>query len=182
MAAGKGGAYHSHFNSKLEGVPIVGKIPLLPLNTKFKGPAPPADGKDIIDEAIFFFRANVLFSRFEFEGDADVLLVYATLCIQEIMQTLKSFKTKKEAEKGFTTLMHAKFNLPSGNGPMKRRGLCPKPTNSADADKQRNYLKQMRSELFTRMFEVLFTEEGGKNKWWYGFQKKKFMGMDPMKK
>lgn len=29
MTLGEGGAYHSHFNAKLDGIPIIAKFPLL---------------------------------------------------------------------------------------------------------------------------------------------------------
>lgn len=41
---------------------------LLPLKTTFRGPAPPlANGEemDIIDEALYFFKANVFFRTYE---------------------------------------------------------------------------------------------------------------------
>ena len=39
------------------------------------------DKKDIIDEAIRYFRANVLMASIDLKGDADNLLIYLTLCI-----------------------------------------------------------------------------------------------------
>jgi hypothetical protein len=51
-----------------------------------RGPAPvqQADGKDIIDEAINFFRANVMFKNFEMKGPADRTLCYLTLFIHQV--------------------------------------------------------------------------------------------------
>ena len=41
---------------------------------------------DIIDEAIIYFRANVLFKNFNIEGDADKLLFYITVFIQKCLE------------------------------------------------------------------------------------------------
>ena len=43
------------------------------------------DKKDIIDEAIRYFRANVLMASIDLKGDADNLLIYLTLCISGVM-------------------------------------------------------------------------------------------------
>lgn len=56
-------AYHSQF---LEINQSVGNTAILPIKTQFRGPAPPcASNFDIIDEAIYFFRANVFFRTYE---------------------------------------------------------------------------------------------------------------------
>lgn len=45
----------------------IGNMALLPIRTHFRGPAPPFNGKDldIIDEALYFFKANVFFRTYE---------------------------------------------------------------------------------------------------------------------
>lgn len=62
-------AYHSSFienNSSIKLKPI-GNMVLLPIRTQFRGPAPLYSGNemDIIDEAIYFFKANVFFRTYE---------------------------------------------------------------------------------------------------------------------
>lgn len=54
---------------------------LLPLRTQTNGPAPLTKDRDIIDEALEFFRVNVLFKSFDIKGPADVVLVYLLVCI-----------------------------------------------------------------------------------------------------
>ena len=39
---------------------------------------------DIVDEAIYLFRANVLFRNFEVQGSADRTLIYLTLLIHQV--------------------------------------------------------------------------------------------------
>ncbi len=46
-----------------------------------RGPAASTSDTDVIDEALAFFRANVLFRSFEVKGASDKLLVYLTLYI-----------------------------------------------------------------------------------------------------
>ena len=49
----------------------------------------PTDEADIVDEAIDYFRANVLFRSFEMQGAADRVLAYLTLYIQQVRQHAK---------------------------------------------------------------------------------------------
>lgn len=57
-------AYHSSF-TKSQGT--IGNMALLPIKTTFRGPAPLFNNKDqdIIDEALYFFKANVFFRTYE---------------------------------------------------------------------------------------------------------------------
>lgn len=48
---------------------------------KVTGPVASTSGADIIDEALAYYRANVLFRTFEVKGPSDKLLVYLTLYI-----------------------------------------------------------------------------------------------------
>ena len=65
-------------------------IAFLPLKTKAAGPASKADfdGDDIIDEAIMQFRANVLFKNYDVRGPADKTLIYLTVFIQKLLETV----------------------------------------------------------------------------------------------
>ena len=168
-------AYHSHFNDAE--CRMIGDIPLLPIKSEIRGPAPSGSekDKDIIDEAIHYFRANVLFKNFEILGDADRLLVYLTLCIQEIIVKLHSSKSKAEAEKRHRKMLHDKFIIP-GDAKFPLKNFFQAPKSSGDADKLRSYLKQLRAELFQRMMVILYAADGTRNKWWFGFYKKEFMG------
>ena len=51
-----------------------------------KGPAVTVHEHDVVDEAISFFRANVLFRNFEVKGPADKLLLYLTLYISACLK------------------------------------------------------------------------------------------------
>ena len=47
-----------------------------------------------VDEALNYFRANILFSQFEVEGGADLTLVYLTAWIADCLRKLQKEKTK----------------------------------------------------------------------------------------
>lgn len=56
---------------------------LLPIRTHFRGPAPPFNNKDldIIDEALYFFKANVFFRTYEIKVQITYMFIF-------IMQSL----------------------------------------------------------------------------------------------
>lgn len=56
-------AYHSQIR---EFSSAVGNIAILPLRTQSRGPAPMANiEQDIIDESLYYFKANVFFRTYE---------------------------------------------------------------------------------------------------------------------
>jgi actin related protein 2/3 complex subunit 3 len=57
-------AYHSQL---LDYNQCVGNIAMLPFKTQYRGPAPPFTGgdTDIVDESIYYFKANVFFRNYE---------------------------------------------------------------------------------------------------------------------
>ena len=60
-------AYHSTFAVDPQNDRMVGNCVLLPLNSKYRGPAYPANSDyDIIDECLDLFRANSLFKTLKF--------------------------------------------------------------------------------------------------------------------
>ena len=52
-----------------------------------KDPAAIVHKTDVVDEAISFFRANVLFRNFEVKGPTDKLLLYLTLYISACLKS-----------------------------------------------------------------------------------------------
>lgn len=55
-------AYHSQI-SKVDD--HLSSFALLPIRTQTRGPAPIASGEDIIDETIYYFKANIFFRTYE---------------------------------------------------------------------------------------------------------------------
>ena len=90
--------YHSKHNDKQ--CKTACKASVLPLKAgSVKGPASEFIAQsdkdvDIVDEAINYFRANILFSQFEVEGGADLTLVYLTAWIADCLRKLQKEKSK----------------------------------------------------------------------------------------
>lgn len=57
-------AYHSTIK---EFPSVVGNMAILPLRTQYRGPAPSqmSNDNDIIDESLYYFKANVFFRTYE---------------------------------------------------------------------------------------------------------------------
>ena len=172
-------SYHSKLNKNDEGFPSCSGFLLAPLKTDARGPADkcPADVKDIIDETISFFRANVLFRNFEVQGDADRTLIYLTLYLHQCLVKFERIEDRAQGAKEMTIMAKGAFVLPGENGwPLGT--LFPAPKSKDEADLIRGYMKQAREEVGKRALNLLFDEQGKKNKWWQAFSKRKFMGKE----
>jgi len=107
-------AYHSQYMNPQQ---VVGNIAVLPLKTQFRGPAPKEMGEvDIIDEALYFFKANVFFRTYEVKGEADRLLIYLTLYITECLKKLQKCSNKNQAQNEMYALAISKFDIPGDPG------------------------------------------------------------------
>eukprot|EP00927_Polykrikos_kofoidii_P028074 TRINITY_DN24571_c0_g1_i1.p1 TRINITY_DN24571_c0_g1~~TRINITY_DN24571_c0_g1_i1.p1 ORF type:complete len:204 (+),score=20.91 TRINITY_DN24571_c0_g1_i1:83-613(+) len=172
-------AYHSKFN-RGEHQCMYG-CALLPLRTRFRGPAPSmpdnatgSDAEDIVDEAIRSFRWNILFKNFEVLGPADRVLIYLTLWIQKCLFVAFQAPNPDEAVRQLESL--AASEIPGPGDPKFLLGPLFLPGDARDAQTARNYLKQLRQETFARMSPLMFIE-GQQNKHWFMFSKKRFMNI-----
>ncbi|EDO39405.1 predicted protein [Nematostella vectensis] len=165
-------AYHSSLSAPLS----VGNMALLPLNSSFKGPAPSGDGSaDIVDETLYYFKANVFFKSYEIKSEADRVLIYLTLYVSECLKKLQRIQSKEQAKKEMKTLAMANFHLP-GDAGFPLNAMYQKPANKQEADNMRAYLTQLRQELGQRLVEKVFDPQTDKpTKWWMCFVKRKFM-------
>jgi len=168
-------AYHSNLSSDT----TLCKMALLPLKqTKpQRGPAPKlnADEDDIIDESIYFFRANVFFRNYEIKSPADRTLIYITLYIQECLKKLERCGSRKEAENEMYTLAIQNFDIPGDPG-FVLNAMYGKPSNRNEADQTKAYIQQLRHEIGSRIIEKVFDPNTDKpSKWWLCFTKRKFM-------
>jgi|TARA_B100000780_G_C20855283_1_gene339942 actin related protein 2/3 complex subunit 3 len=174
-------AYHSKFN-ELEGVRSIGGISILPIKaTASKGVATLAndDEKDVIDETLEYFRANMLFSTFDIKGDADRMLIYMTAFASECIKKLAKEKVdnKEAGIKNLHSLSISKFQLPGDSNFLPGLGqFFEKPSSKSNADFLKQYLSQCRTEMAARLAERIFNEDGTPNKWWFSYSKKSFMG------
>ncbi|KAJ3413285.1 Actin- protein 2/3 complex subunit 3 [Chytridiales sp. JEL 0842] len=169
-------AYHSSFNG--QDFRCIGNTALLPLKSKIRGPAAPADpsAEDIVDEAIYFFRPNCFFRNYEIQGAADRVLIYLLLFIQECIAKLAVKNVGlTEGQKLLTTHALQSFAIP-GDATFPLNALYEKPASRADADALRQYFSQLRQEVALRLVSKIY--DGDKvSKWWMCFSKRKFMGI-----
>ncbi|KAI9591326.1 ARP2 3 complex 21 kDa subunit, partial [Syncephalis fuscata] len=170
--------YHSAFNTN--DARSIGGIYLLPLKTKYRGPAPtPADvdAPDAIDEALDLFRANCFFRNFEIKGDGDRLLIYGILYISDCLgkiATKNPAPSQQDAQKLLQTHSLGKFPMP-GDATFSLNAVYSAPNGRPEADTLGQYLQQYRQELSDRLVAHLYAD-GSLSKWWMSFQKRKFMG------
>ncbi|XP_034948334.1 actin-related protein 2/3 complex subunit 3 [Chelonus insularis] len=166
-------AYHSSFAKNNVSL---GNMALLPLKTSFRGPAPssPPDKDDIIDEALYYFKANVFFRTYEIKSDADRVLIYITLYITECLKRLQKCSTQNQAITEMYSLAISKFDIP-GDPKFPLNSVYAKPSSPAEADQMRQYLQQLRQETAARLVDKVYCNNGKPSKWWLCFAKKKFM-------
>lgn len=165
-------AYHSSLQSPQK----IGNIALLPLKTTFKGPAPKEVGdQDVIDEALYFFKANVFFRNYEIKGEADRTLIYITLYITECLKKLQKCASKNTGLKEMYSLALQRFELP-GEAGFPLNAMYTKPSNRDEEETMRAYILQLRQETGVRVCEKVFDPETDKpSKWWLCFAKRRFM-------
>ncbi|KAL3856801.1 hypothetical protein ACJMK2_011518 [Sinanodonta woodiana] len=166
-------AYHSQFTSPPK---LVGNMALLPLRSQYKGPAPRETSDfDIIDEAIYFFKANIFFRSYEIKSEADRTLIYITLYMTECLKKLQKCANKNAGQKEMYTLGISNFPIPGEPG-FPLNAMFAKPANKNEEDNMRAYLQQIRQETGLRMCEKVFDPQTDKpSKWWLCFSKRKFM-------
>jgi len=163
-------AYHSALSAPM----AISKLALLPLRTTYRGPAAPTQDNDVIDEAIYFFKANVFFTNYEIKSEADRTLIYITLYISECLKKLQRCTSRAQADKDMYTLGISNFPIP-GEAGFPLNAMFHKTTNRADEDTMRQYLQQLRQETGVRLLDKVFNEGDKPSKWWMCFAKRKFM-------
>ncbi|KAJ3380460.1 Actin- protein 2/3 complex subunit 3 [Entophlyctis sp. JEL0112] len=173
-------AFHSAFDAAQLGTRSIGKMALLPVKSKNRGPvAPPIDpnADDIVDEAIYVFRPNCFFRNFQpLPGGADHVLIYLQLFIQECLQKLAAKNPNLvEGQRLLQTHAMQNFSLP-GDSNFPLNPFFEKPATKQDAETLRQYIAQLRLEVALRLPAKVY--EGDKlSKWWMCFSKRKFIGI-----
>lgn len=177
-------SYHSVFNDisypTLCGVAIIdikqNKLPDLD-PSKLKVPLSEID-LDIIDEALIYFRANVLFKNFPLKGDADKLLVYITVFISKCLEVAanagQDYDKAKSAMKSLVD--DADWN-PNYKSHFFNNLLTIKQSEVSDLQQ---YLKGIRKEVVIRTMFLLYDSDSKTLdlKYWLGFAKRKFLGYE----
>ncbi|KAJ8384922.1 hypothetical protein AAFF_G00197300 [Aldrovandia affinis] len=176
-------AYHSGLMDS--DTKMVGNMALLPLKTQFKGPAPKeTKDTDVIDEAIYYFKANVFFKNYEIKNEADRTLIYVTLYISECLKKLQKVCADRPCSRGhwapgvkemMYTLGITSFPIPGEPG-FPLNAMYAKPTNKQEDETMRGYLQQIRQETGLRLCDRVFDPQTDKpSKWWVCFVKRQFM-------
>uniref|UniRef100_A0A8I3PW96 Uncharacterized protein n=2 Tax=Canis lupus familiaris TaxID=9615 RepID=A0A8I3PW96_CANLF len=143
-------------------------------------PPPPlgsclAKDTDIVDEAIYYFKANVFFKNYEIKNEADRTLIYITLYISECLKKLQKCNSKSQGEKEMYTLGITNFPIPGEPG-FPLNAIYAKPANKQEDEVMRAYLQQLRQETGLSLCEKVFDPQNGKpSKWWTCFVKRQFM-------
>ncbi|CAF0919611.1 unnamed protein product, partial [Didymodactylos carnosus] len=144
-------AYHSQFsNTKFR----LGNMAVLPIRTRFKGPAPSEtsiENEDIIDEALKYFRANIFFRNYDIKNDADRTLIYLTLYITECLRRLQKCQSRIQAQKELSALAISTFPTP-GDSDFPLNGMFTKPSHN-EMDRMKEYLQQLRQECSERILD-----------------------------
>jgi actin related protein 2/3 complex subunit 3 len=175
-------SYHSVFNpnsySSACGFPLVdfkvNKIPDLD-PTKLKQPLKEMD-LDIIDESLIYFRANILFKNYPIKGDADKILVYASVFISKCLEVAYN----QDIDKG-KALMKSLVDDCEWSPNYKAHFLNTIVSVKAnEINDLQAYLKTIRKEIVLRLMYILYDSDYKTLdlKYWLGFAKKKFMGYD----
>ncbi|VVT44971.1 uncharacterized protein SAPINGB_P000595 [Magnusiomyces paraingens] len=169
-------AYHSTFLVEGADDRVIGNFAVLPLKTKFRGPAYPcSDDYDILDEILDLFRANSFFRNFEIKGPADRTLIYGILFISDCLNKLKPTTPPNEANKILNTLAVEHFTIP-GDASFPLNALYAPPRDRTEADTLRSYLTQFRQELALRLISRVYPNgEKVPNKYWLAFTRRRFM-------
>ncbi|NWX85972.1 ARPC3 protein, partial [Nothoprocta ornata] len=167
-------AYHSTLMDS--DTKLIGNMALLPIRSQFKGPAPrETKDTDIIDEAIYYFKANVFFKNYEIKNEADRTLIYVTLYISECLKKLQKCNSKGQGEKEMYTLGITNFPIPGEPG-FPLNAIYAKPATKQEEEVMRAYLQQLRQETGLRLCEKVFDPQSDKpSKWWICFVKRQFM-------
>ncbi|KAH3664179.1 hypothetical protein OGAPHI_004893 [Ogataea philodendri] len=153
---------------------LVGNFAVLPLNTKFKGPAFPATSDyDIIDEVLDLFRANSFFKNFEIRGPSDRTLIYGILFVSQCLNALNASTSQNEAVRILTNLSLDNFSIPGEIG-FPLNSLYQPPRDKNEALFLRQYLAQFRQELANRLIARIYTD-ALPSKYWLAFTRRKFM-------
>uniref|UniRef100_A0A8D2H4I1 Actin-related protein 2/3 complex subunit 3 n=1 Tax=Urocitellus parryii TaxID=9999 RepID=A0A8D2H4I1_UROPR len=127
---------------------------------------------DIVDEAIYYFKANVFFKNYEIKVNYSACsLTYFFDCLKK----LQKCNSKSQGEKEMYTLGITNFPIPGEPG-FPLNAIYAKPANKQEDEVMRAYLQQLRQETGLRLCEKVFDPQNDKpSKWWTCFVKRQFM-------
>lgn len=139
----------------------VGNFAMLPLRTKFRGPAFPPSGdkdEDIVDETLLLFRANCFFRNFEIQSPSDRTLIYGILFISQALNHLRPGMDEREAGKVLNTLALEHFSIP-GDPNFPLNTLYTAPRDRGEVEALRGWMTQFRQELAQRLLGRVYADD-----------------------
>ncbi|UYV79329.1 ARPC3 [Cordylochernes scorpioides] len=156
-------SYHSQF---VKPPSVICSMAYLPINKGFS-----ATEMDIIDEALYYYKANVFLRNYEIRSEADRVLIYLILYITECLKRLQKCVSKKQGLQELFALALSRFDIPGDPG-FPLNAIYGKPTTPQEADALRDYLYQLRQECGVRLCEKVFEPDTDKpSKWWICFSR-----------
>lgn len=133
--------------------------------------------EDIIDEALFYFKANMLMKTYTIKGDGDRLILYLTYYLSQCLKKLVGL-TKEQAKQVLHAFANEGFSAP-GDKSFPFPAFFPVPKDAAEVDKWKEYMKQLRVESSVRLIKSVFQfpePDGTGNKFWIVFSKYTLLG------
>ncbi|KAL0236760.1 hypothetical protein PCE1_000158 [Barthelona sp. PCE] len=163
--------FNSSFNEV--SVPKVCSIPILPLKSRVPGPCPQTSETDILDEVFTTFRANIFLHNFEIQGDADRLLLYLSIKLQQMIAYMADQPNRGEAELNMS-MLYKTFRCP-GDRNFELPGIISLATTAEEKQRFKQVIEQLLTEMVQRALDKCYNEDGSKNKWWCHFKNFKFI-------
>ncbi|CUG91261.1 ARP2/3 complex subunit, putative [Bodo saltans] len=133
--------------------------------------------EDIIDESLFYFKANMLMKTFTIKGDGDRLILYLTYFLSQCVKKVVGL-TKDQAKQALHAFANEGFCAP-GEKAFPFPAFFPTPKDAAEVDKWKEYMKQLRVEAAVRLIKKVYQfpeADGTGNKFWVVFSKYTLLG------
>lgn len=133
---------------------------------------------DIIDEALMYFRANVLFKNFPIKSDADKLLIYISVFISKCLEVALSTGNDYEKAKNYMKILIDDCEWSPNLKSHFLNNLLNVQQN--EINELQVFLKGIRKETVMRLIYILYDSESKTLdlKYWMGYARKKFLGYD----
>eukprot|EP00658_Telonema_sp_P-2_P063689 TRINITY_DN52467_c0_g1_i2.p1 TRINITY_DN52467_c0_g1~~TRINITY_DN52467_c0_g1_i2.p1 ORF type:complete len:186 (-),score=67.04 TRINITY_DN52467_c0_g1_i2:21-578(-) len=141
--------------------------------------------EDIVDEALFYYKTNMLCRTFAMKGAADRLILFLTHYIHTAIKRIVGLKPKEA--KAVIVAMQTEYSImPLDKGfPFSVfftiGGLTLESVTEEEKERFSEYSKQLRYECGMRLLEKMFAfpeEDGTASKFWTLFAKHKLLSHD----
>lgn len=165
--------YHSHLDTSQ--CQFACGLPLIPLKSRADHTATESRPRDIVDDSLYAFRANILFRNFEVKGAADKLLIYLTLFINLCLKRIADTRVNKAGANALVfQLAHEVVKVPGDSG-FALGGLLTPPVDKQEEGAFRLYVRQCREQAGQRLVEKCFDTDAAPSKYWLAFAQKRFL-------